>query len=116
MSETGLSIATMMGSLQAAARNLVECDTSIEPSTKTPLSDLALARKSADGYEILAALETWHNVMPKGPLEPKSPQGVMRRLTEIVWHYSFMHYFWMKKQCENKDAGAQPPAESGGIA
>jgi hypothetical protein len=31
--------------------------------------------------------------MPKGPLEPRSPEGIMRRVTEIVWDYTFMHYF-----------------------
>jgi hypothetical protein len=97
VSETGLRIETMLSALQAAAKNLLECDTSLDPAVKTQLSDLVVAKKSKDGYEILAALEAWHNVMPKGPLEPRSPAGIMRRLTEIVWHYTFMHYFWMRE-------------------
>lgn len=66
-----------------------------------------MAKKSKDSYEILVALETWHNAMPKGPLEPRSPAGIMRRLTEIVWHYNFMPYFRMKKEREKKGGG--PP-------
>ena len=61
-----------------------------------------------------SALETWHNVMPKGPLEPKSPAGIMRRLTEIVWHYNFMPYFRMKKEREKKGGGASSPPPSAG--
>jgi hypothetical protein len=112
--EPGLSVETMLGALQAAARNLLECDTSLDPAIKAQLSDLAMAKKSKDGYEILVALETWHNVMPRGPLEPRSPAGIMRRLTEIVWHYNFMPYFRMKKERENKAGGAASPPPSAG--
>lgn len=109
--DAALRIETILGALQAAAKNLLECDTSLDPAVKTQLSDLVVAKKSKDGYEILAALEAWHNVMPKGPLEPGSPEGVMRRLTEIVWHYTFMHYFWMKKDRQNKATGAGSPQQ-----
>lgn len=114
VSETGLGIDTMLGALQAAAKNLLGCSTAIDPAIKTQLSDLAAAKKSKDGYEVLAAVESWHNVMPRGPLEPRSPEGIMRRLTEIIWHYNFTRYFWMKEQRENKGSEAgSPPASTG---
>jgi hypothetical protein len=116
VNETGLSIEMMMGALQAAAKNLLECDTSIDLAIKTQLSALALAKKSTDNYEILVALEAWHNVMPRGPLEPRAPEGIMRRLTEIIWHYNFMRYFWMKKEREKKSGGSDLPTESVGIS
>jgi hypothetical protein len=102
VAETGLSIETMLGALQVAAKNLLECSTSLDPAIKTHVSDLAVAKRSKDGYEILVALEAWHKVMPKGPLEPRSPEGIMRRLTEIIWDYNFMRYFGMKKERESK--------------
>jgi hypothetical protein len=37
------------------------------------------------------------------------PQAIMQRLAEIVWHYTFMHYFWMQQE-RNKS----PRAETGG--
>lgn len=114
INETGLSAETMLGALQAAARNLLDCDTSLDAAIKAQLSDLALAKKSKDGYEILVALETWHNVMPKGPLEPRSPAGIMRRLTETVWLHNFMAYFRMKKERENKGGGDASPPQSAG--
>lgn len=93
VSDTGLRLETLLGTLQAAAKTLLECDILSEPSTKTQLSDLVAAKKSKDGYEVLSALEAWHNAMPKGPLEPRSPEGIMRRLTKIILHYAFMRYF-----------------------
>lgn len=109
VSETGLRIETMLSALQAAAKNLLECDTSLDSAVKTQLSDLAVVKGSKDGYEILVALQAWHNVMPKGPLEPRSPEGIMRQLTEIVWHYTFMHYFWMKEDRQNKAPAVASP-------
>lgn len=50
VSETGLGIDTMLGAVQAAAKNLLECGTSLDPAIKTQLSDLAAAKKSKDGY------------------------------------------------------------------
>ena len=47
--------------------------------------------------------------MPKGPLEPRSPEGIMRRLTEIIWHYTFMRYFQMKKE-RKSDGGEGDPS------
>jgi hypothetical protein len=111
VSETGLRIETMLSALQAAAKNLLECDTSLDPALKARLSDLIAAKKSKDGYEILVALEAWHNVLQEGPLEANSPEGIMRRVTEIVWDYTFMHYFWMKENRRNKTAGAGSPQQ-----
>jgi hypothetical protein len=104
VAEMGLSIGTMLGALQVAAKNLLECCTFLDPAIKAQVSNLAVAKRSKDDYEILVALEAWHHVMPKGPLEPTSPEGIMRRLTEIIWDYNFMRYFGMKKEREGKSA------------
>jgi hypothetical protein len=100
VAETGLNTETMLSAVQVAAKNLLECSTLLDPAIKAQVSDLAVAKRSKDGYEILVALEAWRKVMPKGPLEPRSPEGIMRRFTEIIWDYNFMHYFGMKKERE----------------
>jgi hypothetical protein len=101
VAETGLSIETVLGAVQVAAKNLLECAAPVEPTFKTQLSDLAVAKRSKDGYEILVALEAWHKVMPKGALEPRSPEGIVRRLTEIIWDCTFIHYYWLKEHRES---------------
>jgi hypothetical protein len=109
--DAALRIQTILGALQAAAKNLLECDTSLDPAVKIQLSDLVVAKKSEDGYEVLAAVEAWHNSMPKGPLGPGSPEGVMRRLAEFVSHCTFMHYIWTKRDRQKKAAGAGSPQQ-----
>jgi hypothetical protein len=103
--ETGLLMESMLGALQAAAKNLLKCNTSLDPSVNQQLSDLATAKRSTDWYGVLAALHAWRDVMPTGRMEPRSPEGIMRRLTGVVWHYTFMHYFWMKEEREKSKTG-----------
>jgi hypothetical protein len=84
--ETDLKIDTMTGALRAAAKNLLECEPPSDPPITTALNDIVTARKTKEGFEVLVAIEAWYSVKPKGPLEPKSPTGITRRLTESVWH------------------------------
>lgn len=114
--DAGLRLETMLGSLQTAAKTLLECAILSEPSIRPHLSDLIAAKKSKDSYEILSALEALHNVMPKGPLEPRSPEGIMRRLTEIIWHYNFMGYFQMKKERQSKGGDSVSTPKLTGIS
>jgi hypothetical protein len=37
--------------------------------------------------------------------DTRSPHGVTQRLADVVWHYTFMHYFWLKEQ---QDKGKPP--------
>jgi hypothetical protein len=52
--ETGLLIATMVGAVQSAAKNLLLCSDSLEPVFKQRIEDLAGAQRSGDSYEALA--------------------------------------------------------------
>jgi hypothetical protein len=96
--ETGLLIETMIGAVQAAAKTLLASGTSIEPAQKQGLTDLAGAKRSRDWYDALAAVRALHDLRAIGPVEPRSPEWIMRRLTEVVWHYTFRHYFWLKEE------------------
>ena len=103
--ETGLLIETLIGAVQRAAKNLLMCSNSLEPVFKQRVEDLAGAQRSRDSYEALAALQALNDLKIVEPADPQSPQAIVRRLAEIVWHYSFMHYFWLK---EHRDKGQQP--------
>jgi hypothetical protein len=98
MGETGLLIETMIGAVQAAAKTLLACSTSLDPTLKQGLTGLAEAKRSRDWYDALAAVQALHDLRAVGPVEPRSPEWIMRRLTEVVWHYTFMDYFWLKEQ------------------
>ena len=102
--ETGLSIDTLVGSVQRAAKNLVLCNDLLEPVFKQRVIDLAGAKRSPDSYEALAALQALNDSKNVEPADPQSPQSIMCRLAEIVWDYTFMHYYWLK---ERRDKGQQ---------
>ena len=96
--ETGLLIETMIGALQRVAKNVLLCIDAIEPAFKERLSELATAPRSRDWYEALAAVQAVHDLKLANPLDPRSPQWITRHLIECVWHYTFMHYFWLKRE------------------
>jgi hypothetical protein len=100
--ETGLLIATMTGAVQRAARNLLACGESLEPLLKERLEGLLTAQLSGDAYEALAALQALQDLSIMSPADHRLPQAMTRRLAEVVWHYTFMHYFWLK-ELRNKD-------------
>jgi hypothetical protein len=92
----------MTGAVQHTARNLLACGESLEPLLKERLEGLATAQLSGNPYEALAALQALHDLSITSPVDHRSPQAITRRLAEVVWHYTFMHYFWLK-ELRNKD-------------
>jgi len=96
--ETGLLIETLVGALQRAAKNLLLCTDSLEPALKERLESLAGAQPSRDSYQALAALESLIGLKITEPGDPRSPKAITRCLAEIVWHYTFMHYYWLGRQ------------------
>ena len=95
--ETGLSVATMIGALQRSANKLLLCDHSLDPPFERLIEDLASAKASPDCYEGLAALHAL-NERKTVVTEDRSPRNITLRMAEVVWHYTFMHYFWLKEQ------------------
>jgi hypothetical protein len=98
VSETGLRIETMLGAAQSAANNLLLYSNSLDAAGVQRVSDLAAAKRSVDWYDVLGAVYALHGAMASRALEPRSPEGVMWRLMDVIWHYTFMHYFWLRDQ------------------
>jgi hypothetical protein len=96
VNETGLRFETMLGSAQAAAKALLDCNPVLESDVLQRAASLASANRSNDWYDVFDAVRSLHDAMRRGPLEPGSPEGLVRRLLDVVWHYTFMHYFWLK--------------------
>jgi hypothetical protein len=96
--EIGLLIGTMLGAVQRAAKNLLACGEFLEPVFRQRVEALAVAPRSHDSYEALAALRALDNLRITGPVDPRSPQAITRRLAEVVWHYTFLHYSWLSEQ------------------
>lgn len=103
--ETGILIKTLTGAVQRAAKNLLLCGDPLEPAFKERLEKLSGAQPSHDSYEALAALQAIKDWKRAEPTSPGSPEAITERLSEIVWHYTFMHYYWLK---EERDKATRP--------
>jgi hypothetical protein len=88
----------MLGAVQRAAKSLLACSESIEPVFKQRVEALAATSRSRDSYEALSALHALDDLRITEPVDPRSPQAITRLLAEVVWHYTFNHYFWLKEQ------------------
>ncbi len=96
--ETGLRIETVIGAAQLAAKSLLLSAESLDPNLKEKMEELATAKQSRDWYEALGAVQAAHDVKVGVPEGPQSPQAITQRLIEIVWWYTFRHYFWLMQE------------------
>ncbi len=97
VSETGLRIESLLGAARLSAAALLEADPAIEAGLRKTLEQLASAKRSADHYEELDALSKVKDVCKTVPSEDEVA-GTARYLIELVWHYTFMHYYWLRQQ------------------
>jgi hypothetical protein len=104
--ERGLLIRTLLGAVQNAARALLVSGQALDPALKNHIEALANSLRSADSYEALDALRNLHDLKTPPPEDWDSPEAITRRLVDAVWHYTYMHYFWLAEQRKNKGARA----------
>lgn len=100
--ETGLLIKTLVGAMQSACKNLLLCADTIDPALAERVGNLANAPRSYDSHEVLAALRNLDELKIALPSDPRSPEAITRRLADVVWHYTYMHYYWLTEQRNNK--------------
>lgn len=99
VSESGLSIETMLGSAKQAVTALLDSGVEIESEASTRLSVLRDVRRSKDDFETLEALNSVMGLI-KGntrEVEPDNLVSVVFLLLDCIWHYVFQHYFWRKE-------------------
>ena len=96
--ETGLSIDTMIGAVQRAAKWLLLSADPLDTLLKQRIDNLATVKPSTDPYEALEALHALTEVKGAAPQDSHSPLAITLRLADVVSHYTFMHYFWLKEQ------------------
>lgn len=104
LSESGLKIETLLGCVKRAGRCLLDCASDLQPDVQQRLTALATAQRTPDHYEELEALMSLREVMEDVRRHPESddPKVGTFRLVDIVWGYTFMHFFWLKEQRARK--------------
>ena len=101
VAETGLNLDTVVGAAQLAAKTLILCPDLLDPILKSKIEELANAKRSRDWYEVLSAIQAVHDVKAGNPGGASSPQAITLRLIDIVWWYTFRHYFWHTRERRN---------------
>lgn len=94
---SGLKLSTMLGVARHAAQALVACDSSLSAETRRALQAMAEAQRTEDHLAELDALHTLHAVLPEN-LGGSDHVTTVQELVDVVWHYVFHRYFWLKKR------------------
>jgi hypothetical protein len=99
VSESGVSIDSLIGAVRLAAKALLACDPSLTEPLRKSLEQVVVAPKSPDQFEVLDAVGQLARALP----ESSSPEGTealetVRVLVKTVWLFVFMHYYWLKER------------------
>ena len=105
ISESSLKLKTMIGATRLAAKTLLENNEEISNELKDHLSRLINAERTTDHFKELEALAKLESAFKEKTLQTENIcRESVQKLIETVWHYVFMHYFWLK---EHLSADAQ---------
>lgn len=106
VAESNLRIETMLGTVRLAAHALIAADTGLPALFAEHLEKLAKAQRSPDEYESLAAVHALHDMKRSSDLSSVvvPARGLVIQLVDVIWHSTFMHYFWLKQRHDNTSA------------
>jgi len=96
--ETGLRIETLIGAAQRAVTQFLNTNPTCDPHLLNLLKGFAEVEKGADYYDALSLLQQIeeHHDLPSISDAPQEPdENVVFVLLDCVWHYTFMHYYWL---------------------
>jgi hypothetical protein len=99
ISESSLKLETMIGATRLAAKALLENNEEMSYELNDHLSKLITAERTTDHFKELDALRTLESAFKEKPFQTENLcRESVRKLVEVVWHYTFMYYFWLKER------------------
>ncbi len=98
--EPDLRIDTLLGAARRLATAILQLGAGLMHPYQATLNAMATAKKSHDHFAELSALEAIGNRLPElRELLVNHESAVdALRLFEVVWRYTFMHYYWLEKE------------------
>jgi Apea-like HEPN len=105
--ESNLSLETIVGATQLAARTLLACDPRIEQELRDKLETLSTAARTDDEFERLDAVREVNDQLSDAPPKDSEHVEVVRRLVETAWGYVFMHHFWLRQSRSSSRASSE---------
>lgn len=100
LSEGGLRLDTMIGAVRRALSCLIEADETMLEGNKASFSGRIKQLESSDEFTQLSGVRRLSEAFPTAA-EPACAQ--VHDLVEVVWHYAFMHYFWLERRRNSED-------------
>jgi hypothetical protein len=92
----------MICAIRLAANAMLQTDEGSTSDFKTRLEHFISAKKNNDHFQEFESLQEINKIYDDRSLQIGSTYSyVFRDLVKTVWHYVFMHYFWLKKNKEN---------------
>lgn len=110
--ETGLQIETLMGAARLAVQRYLETAPIADAELLSLFSEFTQVKKGADYFEPLSKLEeiqTYRNDLGDSATTQDKALAIVFSLLDSMWHYTFMHYFWLK---DEKAKNAKPGASA----
>lgn len=98
VNETGLRLETLIGTAQLAVKTYLETNPTDNPDLLNLLKDFATTRREKDYYEALSKLreiQDYNKSHRDG--DEETVQDLIFLLLDCAWHYTFMHYYWLKE-------------------
>jgi len=99
VSESGIRLDAMIGSIRLAAKALLACESGLAQELKERLECFVASKRTNDHLNELEALCALDHSLPDEPSTPgMSHIQTVRELVKVVWGYVFMHYYWLKER------------------
>lgn len=103
--ESDLNFETMIGATRLAAKAILENNDGITQNLKTKLEQFIGAMKTTNHFQEFEALQEINSMFDDRFFQVRNTcDYVFRDLVKTVWHYVFMHYFWLKKNLAEKES------------
>jgi hypothetical protein len=98
VNETGLRIDTLLGTGQLAVKTYLQTNPANSEDMNNLLKAFSTAKRDKDFFEALSKLKDINESPKASSLKDESSiQHTVFTLLDCIWHYTFMHYFWLKE-------------------
>lgn len=99
--ETDLQLTTLIKAAKVVVETYLETPPSESPDLLSLLQDFVKADTHNDHYDALSKLQAISDHREFAiENDPKDNRTLVFLLIDSVWHYTFMHYFWLKESKE----------------
>lgn len=110
--DSGLDLKALVGAARHASRVLLEVIGRPPRDLQQKLTMMATAERTENCMPELRVLEDLVDDASWKLVEDNPHARTVRKLLDVIWHYVFMHYYWLKRHGTDESYKADGGAES----